>query len=169
MNLLNKIFFSFLISSFCNFAFSQDCKATLSIQTNKDSVKLFIDGEFFSKGNNFIAQLDTGQHTIELQRDLWKWNDNPIRDTINVTECKNYERKYSFENRVLFDTNPQDVYVFENDSLIGFTPLLIKSTAKNLILKKPDYTSFTTNVKEIELGAKPVLQFVGHEHKEDIY
>ncbi|MEJ2103943.1 MAG: hypothetical protein P8X47_05120 [Ignavibacteriaceae bacterium] len=148
---------------------AQDCKATFSIQTNDDSAKLFIDGEFFSKGNNFIAELDTGLHTIELQRDLWKWNSNPIRDTINVTECKNYERKYSFENKILFDTNPQDVYVFENDSLIGFTPLLIEPIDKSVTLKKPDYASLTTSAKDIELGVKPVLQFVGHEQKEDFY
>lgn len=169
MNLLNKIFLAFLISSSCYVSFTQDCKATLAIKTNADSTKLFIDDVYFSQGNNFVAKLDTGLHTIVLQKDLWRWNSNSRKDTIRITKCKNYERKYSFENRILFNTDPQDVSVFENDSLIGFTPLLIKSIDKNLILKKPDYTSSATSFSEIALGGKPVLQFVGYKEKEDFY
>jgi len=169
MNLPIKIVITFLISSFCYLTFAQECKATLSIQSDKDSAKLFIDGIYFGQGNNFVSELDTGLHAIELQKDLWRWNSTTVRDTIKINECKKYFKKYSFENRILFDTDPQDVYVFENDSLIGFTPLLIKSIDKNLTLKKPDYTSLVTNYDEIALGGKPVLQFVGHKEKEDFY
>jgi len=113
--------------------------------------------------------LDTGLHIIKLQQNLWTWNSNLVRDTLMITECKEYSYKYSFGNRILLNTDPLDVYVFKADTLIGFTPLFLKASSGNFILQRPDYTSLTTDFNDLSLGAKPVLQFVGENKGKDFY
>ncbi|MGB5287753.1 MAG: hypothetical protein WBQ32_06810 [Ignavibacteriaceae bacterium] len=147
----------------------QDCKAKVSIQTDVDDAKLFIDDIFVDDGNNFITELDSGLHIIQITENLWKWNSDSIRDTINILDCSDVNLIYSFKEIILLDTDPQDAYVFKNDSLIGFTPLLLEQGQGEYILKKPDYSTKTINFEEISAGEKPELKFLGHEKNESFY
>ena len=67
------------------------------------------------------------------------------------------------------DTDPQDVYVFSNDSLIGYTPLYLKPGFKSLVLEKPDYLSKEITFDEISLNEKIKLDFIGEENNGSFY
>jgi hypothetical protein len=169
MNLLIKINYILLFVYFGNLLFAQNCSATVSIETNSNDSKLFIDSVFIGQGDYFVTELDTGLHIIQIQKNLWKWNSSMIRDTLKIIECKEYHFNFSFTDKILFDTEPQDVYVFEDDSLVGFTPLLLKPFKDNLTLKKPEYASRTVDYNEISVGKKPVLEFIGKEKSQQFY
>lgn len=169
MNLLIKIILILSLTSSFYYLHGQDCKAKVSIQTDIDNAKLFIDDIFVDNGNHFIIELDSGIHTINIIDDIWKWNSKSIIDSLNIIDCSDLNLKYSFKDQILLDTDPQDVYVFKSDSLIGFTPLLLDQGKGEYILKKTDYLTKNISFQEISSGEKPELQFVGEEKSEIFY
>ncbi|MCW8811296.1 MAG: hypothetical protein OQJ93_02880 [Ignavibacteriaceae bacterium] len=169
MNLLTKITLILTFASCNNFLFGQDCKATVSIKTDVDKAKLFVDDVYAGMGNNFITKLDSGRHVIYITENFWKWKSKSISDTINIFNCSDIILNYSLNGQKILNTEPQDVYVFKGDSLIGFTPLLLDLQKGKYTLEKPDYTQKTINFQEIVSGEKPELQFVGQEKGKSFY
>jgi len=169
MNLLSKIIFFLLIISFSNTSFSQDCRAKVFIQTDLDSAKLLINDKFIDHGKNFVAELSLGVHSIYIVENLWKWNSKSIKDTLYITDCSELNLTYYSHSTNLLDSDPQDAYIFKEDSLIGFTPLLLEQSSGEFILKKPDYQSKNISLQQISPGEKPELQFIGEERNESFY
>lgn len=169
MNLLIKISFIIFISFCFNSAFSQNCKAKLSIEVDVEEAKLFVNDEYIGIGNNFITELDTGTHIIYVTDNLWKWNSKSVRDTIHITDCEEMNLNYHLDKKILFNTIPSDVYVFNDDSLIGFTPLLMEDIQGNYLLKKPDYQNLKVDLQDIKDGENPRLDFIGEIPGESFY
>jgi hypothetical protein len=150
-------------------AYAQDNKSTITIQTNVDSAALFIDNNFVGVANKFQIEEKIGIHSLLLIDNLKRWNAETIEDTIEIKDTKELFLSYNFKSQTLLNTNPQDVRVYENDSLIGFTPILLEAGFKNLSLEKPDYTSLIVTYKEINKGQIPKLQFDGEAPKKKFY
>jgi hypothetical protein len=62
---------------------------------------------------------------------------------------------------ILLNSNPQDAYVFWNDSLIGNTPLFIKSRFQNLKLVKNGYDDLYLSFNDIIPGKIYSMNFNG--------
>ena len=169
MNLLTKIILIFLFASCVYFLYGQDCKAKVSIKTDIKDVNLFVDDIYIGQGNNFTTELNSGRHIIYITENFWKWNSKSLRDTINVIECKDIDLNYSLNNQQILNTDPQDVYVFKGDSLIGFSPLLLNKPSGEYTLEKPDYLTKTINYRDFVSGKKPKLEFVGQENSTRFY
>ena len=168
MNLLTKIIFILTFASCVHFTFSQNCKAKVSIKTDVEDAKLFLDDIYIGDGNDFITELDSGKHIIHIEN-LWMWNSKSIIDTINIYDCNDVNLNYSFNDKKILDTDPQDAYVFKRDSLIGFTPLLLKQGQGEYLLQKPDYSDKKIYFEEISSVEKPKLEYVGVEKSESFY
>jgi hypothetical protein len=169
MNLLIKIIIITFISFGFNPAFSQNCKAKLSIEVDVEEAKLFVNDEYIGIGNKFVTELDTGKFIIYITDNLWKWNSKSVRDTIYIIACDEINLEYHLDKKILFETTPSDVYVFKDDSLIGFTPLLMEDIQGNYLLKKPDYQNIKVEMQEIKDGEKPRLEFIGEVKGESFY
>jgi hypothetical protein len=169
MNLLTKIILILSFISHFQFSLGQDCKATVSIKTDVDEVKLFVDDDYAGTGNNFLTELDSGRHVIFITENLWKWKSKSISVTINIFNCSDINLNYSLNDQKILNTEPQDVYVFKGDSLIGFTPLLLDQPQGKYTLEKPDYLQKNVSFQEIASGEKPELQFIGQEEGESFY
>ncbi len=147
----------------------QDCKANVTIHTDVEKVNLFINDIFEDEGNNFNILLEPGRHKIRIVEDHKKWNAGMLEDTLEITDCNDLNLSYKLKNKILLDTNPQNVYVKESDSLIGFTPLLIEDNFKPLLLQKPDYADQIFTQQELAAGVKPELEFIGQLKGESFY
>jgi len=169
MNLLNKITLIFVIIISVNNLNAQDDKTNIFIQTNVDSAGLFIDNNFIGVGNKFNVQKVAGIYTITLVENLSNWNAEVINDTIIVENKQEIFRNVNFKDEKLINTKPEDVRVFESDSLIGFTPLLLDNEFKNLTLEKPDYVNLSVIPEEISGGQIPELKFNGEPSKKEFY
>ena len=167
MNLLTKIIFSVLVCS--TFLSAQDCKAKIIIQTNVETSALFIDENLIAEGNNIIVELDSGNYKIRIIEDLKKWDAEIINDTLKIVDCNDVFLIYNFKSKSLIDTKPQDVYVTDGDSLLGFTPLLIDKNFDELFLSKPGYSNKTVSQAEINSEQKPELTFIGEVKGESFY
>jgi hypothetical protein len=154
----------------CPFAaIGQDCKAKVTIKTDVEKVNLFINNTIEGEGNTFILLLEPGSYKIRIIEDNKKWNARIIEDTLEIFNCNDISFNYNLKNKILLDTNPQNVYVIEADSLIGFTPLLLAIDFETLKLQKPEYADKIVSKQEIATGVKPELQFIGHVNGESFY
>ena len=169
MNLLTKIVLILSFTSYAHFVLAQNCKAKVSIKTSDQNTKLFLDDTYVGHGNNFITELDSGKHIIHITENLWKWNSKSVSDTINIFDCNDVNLNYSISDKKILDTDPQDVYVFKGDSLIGFTPLLLEQGQGEYLLEKPDYSDKTIYFEEISSFGKLKLQYIGMEKSESFY
>lgn len=169
MNSLIKIILNFTFIFFSYSVYPQECKAKLFIDVDVEEAKLFVNDTYIGIGNKFTTELDTGNHTIYLTDNLWKWNSKSVRDTIQISDCRDINLNYTLNKKIIFNTIPQDVNVFKEDSLFGFTPLLMEEREGEYLLKKPDYKSMNITMQEIDAGTTPQLEFIGEIKGESFY
>ncbi|MBT8391742.1 MAG: hypothetical protein HKO83_03205 [Ignavibacteriaceae bacterium] len=169
MNLLNKTILGVFILVSTQQSLSQDCKATLKINSDREDIKIFINENLLGSGNNFQAEIELGNHIINIVENSIKWNSKFFTDTIEVKDCSEISLSYSFEDDFLLNTDPQNAYVFRGDSLIGYTPLLLRSNFESFSLQKPEYRSEEINLSEIKTNEKIKLDFIGEEDGESFY
>jgi hypothetical protein len=167
MNLFTKLILTISLLSMVNFA--QDCKSNILIQTDIQNAKLFVNDKFESEGSEFAIELEPGTYSISIVEDFKKWNSSRIDDTLNIIDCSDMKLRYELKNKIILDSQPQNVYVIAEDSLIGFTPLLLEEGFQTLLLKKPDYSDKIISQQEIAAGVKPELQFIGQIKGESFY
>jgi hypothetical protein len=167
MSLSIKILF--IISLFPIVLSAQDCKAKIFIHTDIENAKLFIDDSLESEGNNFELELEPGTYRINIVEDFKKWNAANLEDTLIIKDCSILNFDYDLNNKIILDTNPQNVYVKESDSLVGFTPLHLDENFQTLLLQKPGYADEIISNQEVSAGVKPELEFIGQVKGESFY
>ena len=72
-------------------------------------------------------------------------------------------------NEVLLNSSPQDAYVFQNDSLIGNTPIFVQNRITNFTLRKKGYADMNILFDEIKPGQIFPLNYVGFEKEKSFY
>lgn len=167
MNLFTNSLIVVIVFSFA--AAGQDCKAKVTIQTHVEKVNLFINDTLKGEGNTFNLLLEPGTYKIRIVEDFKKWNANKLEDTLRIDDCNDLTLNYNFIDKILLDSNPQNVYVKESDSLIGFTPLLLDENFQTLLLQKPGYADEIISNQEVSAGVKPELEFTGQIKGESFY
>ena len=167
MNLFIKSYLIFLFSVINILA--QVCTADVFIQTDVDSANLFINDYFQGRGKNFDLKLETGTYSITIIEDYKKWDAHRINDILRINECDSFSFNYILRKKVLIDSEPQNAYVKESDTLIGFTPLLVEENFQSLLLQKPEYEDKIVTAQEISIDNKPLLNFTGEVKGESFY
>ncbi len=141
--------------------FPQDCEAHLTIISDIENVNIFIDDSLAGTGKNINVILSKGRHKIVALENSDRWDAKSFIDSLNVIDCNNITLQYNFNKKVLLNTEPQDVYVFSNDSLIGHTPLLIPMELNNIRLEKNGFESKIINYSDFGINDPVKLNFTG--------
>ena len=165
---IKKILLLCLILAFC-IVYAQENSTKLIIETNRDDAGLFFDDKFIGTGNQFSLDVESGLHTIYISENIRDWDAEIIMDTIDVEHANQLKLDYTFKEKILINTVPQDVSVYEKDSLIGFTPASIESGFTELQLKKVDYQNVNVSFSEVSRGEKPELMYNGEPPKTPFY
>jgi len=160
MSLFIKILFALVIFIAVN-VFPQDCEVHLTIISDIENVNLFIDDSLAGSGKNINVTLSKGRHKIVALENSDRWDAKTFIDSLNITDCKDITLQYKFKNKVLLNTEPQDVYVFSNDSLIGHTPLLIPMELNNIRLEKNGFESKIISYSDFGINDPVKLNFTG--------
>lgn len=142
---------------------AQDCKASLLIKSDIENVLIFINDSLRSSSNNYETEIEKGYHVVSIIENTKRWNAKTFTDTMVIDDCSDLVLNHTFRSEILLDTDPQDVYVFENDSLIGFTPLYLSDDFGDLHLQKPGYLSRNINRDDLLHSSKLNLEFIGEE------
>ena len=160
MSLFIKIFFALVIFIAVDM-FPQDCEVHLTIINDIENVNIFIDDSLAGTGKNINVILSRGQHKIVALENSDRWDAKKFIDSLNITDCNDITLKYNFKKKVLLNTEPQDVYVFSSDSLIGYTPLLIPMKLNNIRLEKNGFESKIISYSDIGINQPVKLNYVG--------
>jgi hypothetical protein len=160
MILFIKIFFALVIFVFAD-VYSQDCEVHLTIISDIENVNIFIDDSLAGTGKNINAILSKGRHKIFALENSDRWVSKTFIDSLNITDCNDITLQYNFSDKVLLNTEPQDVYVFSNDSLIGYTPLLIPMELNNIRLEKNGFESKIISYSDFGINKPVKLNYVG--------
>ena len=170
MNLLNKVLFTFLLFVlFTAEYYSQDCVAELIIESDIEGVEIFINNISVGVGSPLSAELENGNYVVTVNENSDRWDARSFTDTLHITDCDSIKLNYNFRSEVILDTEPQNVYVFNKDSLIGFTPLFIPVDLEKLHLQKPGYLGKEVYPDEIYSLQKITLDYIGEEKKESFF
>ncbi|MCH7773351.1 MAG: hypothetical protein IH784_02960 [Bacteroidetes bacterium] len=155
-----KILFAIVISIAVN-VLPQDCEAHLTIISDIENVNIFIDDSLAGTGKNINVILSKGRHKIVALENSDRWDAKTFIDSLDITDCNDITLQYNFNKKVLLNTEPQDVYVFNNDSLIGYTPLLIPMELNNIRLEKNGFESKIISYSDFEINEPVKLNYVG--------
>ncbi len=160
MILFIKILFTLVISIAAN-VFPQDCEVHLTIISDIENVYIFIDDSLAGTGKNINVILSKGRHKIVALENSDRWDSKTFIDSLNITDCNDTTLQYNFNKEVLLNTEPQDVYVFSNDSLIGYTPLLIPMELNNIRLEKNGFESKIISYSDFGINKPVKLNYTG--------
>lgn len=149
--------------------YSQDCVTELIIESDIEGVEIFINNISVGIGSSFSIELENGDYVVTVNENSDRWDARSFTDTLHIIDCNNIKLNYYFRSEVLLDTEPQNVYVFNKDSLIGFTPLLIPVDLEKLHLEKPGYLGKEVLPDEIYSSQKITLDYTGVEKKESFF
>jgi len=144
----------FMLIASCIYA--QDKMYKLVINSNLQSCYIYVNGTMEGRGRVELS-VPAGEYRICLKESLIRWTSNEITDTIIIDEkTDKVEKSYSFGEKILLNSKPQNARVFAKDSLLGFTPLYIGTDIQDVTLLKNNYAPLKANIngrKEIDLGA----------------
>lgn len=161
MNSLTKsILILILFSGIFLQSYSQDCKGTLIIKTDREESLIFLNDEMIGRGNIQI-ELEEGNYEIIVKEGSNTWENKNLTGSVELKECNHQTLTFNFNDEIYLQTNPQDVAVFSNDSLIGYTPLYLANNFSNLQLRKPGYENKLISLDEVEKNKALTLDYIG--------
>jgi hypothetical protein len=170
MNLLNKIFFTFLLFFlFTAEYYPQDCLAELIIESDIEYVEIFINNISVGVGSRFSIELENADYVVTVNENSDRWDARSFTDTLHISNCNKIKLNYNFRSEAFLNTDPQNVSVSKEDSLIGFTPLFIPTDLEKVYLQKPGYLAKEVLPDEIYSSQKIILNYVGEEKKESFF
>ncbi len=161
MNLFNKINITLIILiATVSLAQDENCKAHLLIKTDIQNYLVYLNGE---KQNSFDSlELSSGKYILKLVESDGNWNSKEIKDTIIIKNCNPLNLSYNFKvEKYFLETDPPDAHVILNDSVIGYTPLLLSSSHGNLMLSKKDYADKFVSIDELKNSQPIKLNYIG--------
>jgi len=166
MNSLNKNILAIIfLLIFSSNTYSQECKADVYFISDIENVHIIINDSLYGAGKTFSTQLEPGEYIVRILENSDRWDANSFEDTLIINECRKIELSYKFYQEQLLNTDPQDVYVFLNDSLIGFTPMFITQTSGNILLTKDEYSDKNILFSDLKNNQLIKLDFIGSEPK----
>jgi hypothetical protein len=148
--------------------FSQDCKAKLIVKTDEKKAIIKLNNDLLGFGNVEI-ELIKGKYVLTLHEPSDLWDAKYFRDTITVSNCSEINLSYHFNSSIYLETNPEDVSVFNKDSLIGNTPLFIPDRFSMITLSKKGYQSRDVSVNENLNNNRIGLKYIGRNNGKSFY
>ncbi len=165
---LNKLILLILILFAALDVYAQDCKAGLHIDTDIPTAKIYIDTNLAGSGSADI-ELAKGVYQVAVTEEADRWDSQQFIDTLRITDCNDTILTYNFKSEVYLDTEPQDVFVYQDSALIGHTPLFLPVNTGSILLKKPGFEGKVVSVKDLNSTEKVKLNFTGEKRGESFF
>lgn len=169
MNLLIKIIsLLVLFQGLFLMSYSQDCKGTLIINTDREESLIFLNDELIARGN-VQTELDAGLYNIVVKETNNIWGNRSLTGTVMIRECNHQTLVFNFNDEIYLRTDPQDAAVFSNDSLLGYTPLYLAGSFSSLQLRKPGFENKLISLEDYDKDKPVLLDFIGKVKEASFY
>lgn len=162
-NLMKRILYVLILTSVLSLAKAEERTdslarsaapaSSITIQTNVEGARVFLDSNSVGVTPLTIPVVALGKHRIKLiQPDVESWLNEPIVDSLLVQSGEPQMFRYSFNRKFLVLSSPTGAEVFSNDSLVGTTPMLIKTELPHPRLKKQGFEEATIDIANAKRG-----------------
>jgi hypothetical protein len=166
MNLSKIILILFILAGYEVSA--QNCKAKVAVTTDLASSGIYINHNLVGNGNATL-ELEPGSYILTVTGEQKGWNSQSYFDTLNINSCIDTAISFSFNKQVYLNTDPQDVYVYQDSMLIGHTPLFLPLNTPAVYLKKSGYESKEVIPGHLESHSLIKLNFTGEKRDESFF
>ncbi|MEJ2614268.1 MAG: hypothetical protein P8Z35_04880 [Ignavibacteriaceae bacterium] len=140
----------------------------LIVKTNEEKSVIELNNKFLGYGK-IETRIDTGKYILSVHEPYEKLDSKYILDTLNVSYCNDIKLSYNFNSAVYLKTNPQDVYVYSRDSLLGSTPLFVPVKYDRVELSKPGYKSKLIRMNQLKSNNLVNLKYTGENVTKSFY
>ncbi|MBX2992707.1 MAG: PEGA domain-containing protein [Bacteroidetes bacterium] len=126
---------------------------TVTILANIEGAYVFLNGD--SVGTTPLlnyASTPGFYHLRIVSPDVESWLSDPILDSLTIEEGTTREFSYTFERKVLIVTTPSGAEVTVKDSVLGTTPLVLKTEHPSLKLRRPGFEETTIDLASAKQG-----------------
>lgn len=168
MNLLIKNIALIILSGLIRQSLAQDCKGTIIIETDIPDPIIFINEKLYDDGKLEI-ELEPGTYNLTVKEPGQSWDSKSIQKTLILAKCNKQNLSFIFNNEIYLLTDPDDVAVYNVDSLIGYSPLFISNQFNTLLLEKPGYESKVISLKDINKNNLITLDYIGKIKQESFF
>lgn len=161
MKLVINLLIVILINSLLT---AQECKSGIRINSDTEELLIFINDslEYY---NTYSIDLDQGFYNITILENSDRWDAKSYTDSFYIDSCTIKNIEINFRDQLLINSTPQDAMVFVEDSLIGFTPLLLYNSVSNITLKKNGYAENQLSINSSSSQLNVQLEFIGQTKK----
>jgi hypothetical protein len=135
-----------------------DAKASVTVRTNIDSARVFIDSAFAGHTPLRIDTLSPGTHEIRLVHpEVTSWLTGNVTDTVSLLPGESRNLSYTLREWYYLNSVPSGAKIYINDSLAGATPMVLNSsllpTGSSLSLAKTGYERAVTAPADFQRGS----------------
>jgi len=136
---------------------AKDSPAFLQVTSAYDSLVVYLDGIEIGKTPIDSLPVSAGSHELAVQSPYWpSWTHPNYTTSFFTAAGKVYRFTAKFSRNVLINSIPYGAKIFENDKLIGTTPLYVLQKENCQIrVEKEGYHSFS-----LDLGRGDKLSYV---------
>ncbi|NOY58480.1 MAG: PEGA domain-containing protein [Calditrichaeota bacterium] len=136
---------------------AKDSMSVLHVTSAYDSLVVYLDGKIIGKTPLDSLPVETGSHELVVRSPYWpSWTQSNYTTSFFAAAGKAYRFTAKFSRNVLINSIPYGAEIFENDKLIGTTPLYVfQKENRQIRVEKEGYDSFT-----LDLGRSDKLSYV---------
>ncbi|MGB2957717.1 MAG: PEGA domain-containing protein [Bacteroidota bacterium] len=145
-------------------------KASVTVRTNIDSARVFIDSAFAGYTPLRIDTLSPGTHEVRIVHpELTSWLTGNVTDTVSLLPGESRNLSYTLREWYYLNSLPSGADIYIGDSLAGATPLIFSSSLlpphSSLSLTKSGYERAVTGPAEFRRGSLvlPLVRTAGTE------
>jgi hypothetical protein len=125
----------------------------VTIQCNIDGARVYLDSDSVGTTPLTLSSVAPGKHALKLvPPDVENWLSEPMVDTLDVSGTAPIAARFSFEQKYLVLSTPSQASVFVGDSLMGTTPLVVKTASPSITLRLPGFEEVTLPTANAKRG-----------------
>ncbi|MCK5572205.1 MAG: PEGA domain-containing protein [Bacteroidetes bacterium] len=144
--------------------------ASITVTTNIDSARLFIDSTFAGYTPTTVDTLSPGTYTLRLVHpEVTSWLTSNVTDTVTLSPGEARNLRYTLQEWYYLNSIPSGADIYINDSLAGATPMvlnaLLLTPGASVSLTKEGYDPAVAGPTEFQRGSLilPLTRIAGTE------
>ena len=166
MSSKNYKYAAFIFLYLMNSLLSAQSYRTIYISTNKSESSIYINGKFIGQGE-VKDIIQSNKIILRIIEDEKIWGAREIIDSVYLSTSDSViSRSYFFKDRIVVTSSPNDAVVYNDDEIIGYTPLSLLPDAYNLSLNKKYFKPYNLDLDDTKSKTNIELEFIGEMENE---
>lgn len=127
--------------------------STVTILADIEGAYVFLNGDSIGTTPLLDFAIPPGSYNLRMvSPDVGNWLSEPIVDSVTIKEGTSREFSYTFSRKFLIVTTPSGAEVAVKDSILGTTPLVLKTDHASLTLRRSGFEETIIDLASAKRG-----------------